>query len=809
MHFSFNNRLTAALIGCCILAINPLNAEAEVLGEMQVQPDNYENLIRVQFNARIQFLRAVPVGKSNTVLVYFRIVQSDDQVENKSVESRKTKPFERLPGITATLSPQVGKVNKLSLQIGTDKIPANMKVRAGTNGRSIDIMFGDKLIKHQTGLVGKRYALTLLKTESKSELGRVIPREFQDYEVFTSQQTRDGRPLYELNLGYFATPEQAEQVRAKLVAQFPEVDVIDLLKRREETLKAASGRAEPTFASPEAPLPEVEDQSASLMAKAQEALKAANYELAITGFNQVLLLPPNKNSQEAQELIGLARERNGELAKAKAEYEIYLKQFPDGAGADRVRQQLAQLAVPAPGAPKAKRRDETVIKTVSGSFSQFYYGGSTQTQTAFDTPTTPVTSTLSTTDQSELRSNLDLTGRYRNADADQKLVFRDDNVISFLDTRPNRNRVLAAYYSYKGLENGFSSSIGRQTGTSGGVLGRFDGAQVGYSFAPKWRINAVAGLPVEFPALETDRNFWGMSLDADELTERLHGKTYFINQTGDGILDRRAVGMELGYYFDARGTAINALIDYDVSYDALNIGALTGSWQTEGGSSLSFTFEQRRAPSLATSNALYNSAVTAMSPVPTSIKQLLATSSEEQIRQWAEDVSAITEQYAVGFLTPLNENWQVGGDVNLTNTGALPGQTLDDGTVLPPTPATGNIYTYSLRAIGSGLLRDNDVNVFTLSLNQGDTYHGELFAFNNTTRIGAWTLEPSLKYYQQQTDPATDLTRWTPEFHLIYQLKGSLSLEADYTYEHSKTTSPGSSDVSQQHFFYAGYRWDI
>jgi hypothetical protein len=224
---------------------------------------------------------------------------------------------------------------------------------------------------------------------------------------------------------------------------------------------------------------------------------------------------------------------------------------------------------------------------------------------------------------------------------------------------------------------------------------------------------------------------------------------------------------------------------------------------------LNFTFEQRRAPSLATSNALYNGAVTAMTPVPTSIKQLLATSSEDQIRQWAEDVSAISEQYAVGFLTPLNESWQVGGDFNLTNTGALPAQTLDDGTVLPATPATGNIYTYSLRAIGSGLVTTNDVNVFTLSMNQGDTYHGELFAYNNTTRLGRWTLEPSLKYYQQQTDPNTDVVRWTPEFHLIYQLKDRLSLEADYTYEHVTTTSPGSSDVSQQHFFYAGYRWDI
>jgi tetratricopeptide (TPR) repeat protein len=807
MFFASKNRLAAALIGCSVLAISAQSAMAQILDEIQVQPDNFENAIRLQFNARIQFVRAVPVGKTNSILVYFRVVQSDESEESTSIQTLGSKPFERLPGVTVTYAPQTAQIQKLTLVIGKDKVPPRVTVRAGANGRSVIIIFGDKLIKHQTGLVSKRYALTLLSTESKNELGRVIPREFQEYEVFTSQQTRDGMTLYELNLGYFDTAVQAEQVRARLLAQFPDADVIDLFKRREDTLKAASAKVEPTFNLPEAPLPEVEGQAATHMAQAQEALKATNYELAITEFNRVLLLPPNKHSQDAQELIGLARERNGELAKAKAEYDLYLKLFPDGPGADRVRQQLAQLKVPAPGARKVKVRDATVVKTVTGNFSQFYYGGQTQTQTAFNTATTPGTSSLTSTDQSELRSSLDLKGLYRDADADQKLVFRGDDTRSFIDTRPNRSRVLSAFYEYKGYQNGFSAKLGRQTPTSGGVLGRFDGALVGYEFAPKWRANVVAGRPVDFPSLGTDQTFWGVSLDADELTERLRAKTYYFNQTADGIVDRRAVGLELGMY-DARGS-VSTLLDYDISYGVLNIGTLQSNWLSKGGTSFSFGLDYRRSPPLTTSAALYNSAVTGMTPIPTSIEQLLKTDSEDQIRTWAEEASAISESATAGFLTPLSEKWQLGGDFSWSRTGDLPGQTLDDGTVIPPTPATGNIYVYSLRAIASGLLVTNDVHVFSLSQNQGETYHGELLVYNNTTRLGRWTLEPSLKYYQQQTDPSTDLTRWTPGLHLAYLWKDNLSLEADYTFEHATTTSLDTEDISQQHFFYAGYRWDI
>ncbi len=811
MLFTYRKCLAAMMLGLGGWGLSIPSAWANVLDEIQVQPDNYENAVRVEFAARIQFLRAAPVGKTNSILVYFRIVQTDGLKESKAVETLNSRPFEQLPAVMATLPPQTAQVKKLTLVVGKGKLPPNLSVRAGADGRSVMLVFGDKLKPRKVLTESQRYALTLVSAPSRQTLGsKVIPQSLQDYDVFTSQRVQDGRIVYELNLGYFASAEQAEKVRQSARESFPDAQVTDLLKRRQDMLEAVSAKAKPELGSvviAQAPLPEVEDQAATLMPGAKSALEAGNYEQAIVGFNQILLLPPNRYSQEAQELIGVARERNGEQAKARTEYELYLKLFPDGEGAQRVHQYLAQLKETPTAARSKPRRDVPVIKTVSGSLSQFYYGGKSQTQTAFNTPTTPVTSTLSSTDQSEVRTTVDLTGRYRDSDADQKIVFRDDNIRSFLDTRPSRNRVLSAYYSYKGLDNGFSASVGRQTGTSGGVLGRFDGAQLGYYFAPKWRANVVAGMPVEFPSPDSQRMFWGVSLDADELTEHLRGKSYFIQQNVDGILDRRAVGMELGYY-DQRG-AISTLIDYDVSYGALNIGTVQGNWQSEGGSLYSFLLERRRAPLLATSSALYNSAVTSMSPVPTSIKQLLQTETEEQIRQWAKDVSAVSDQLALGFLTPLNPHWQVGGDFNLTNTGALPGQTLDDGTVIPPTPATGNIYTYSLRAIGSELVTANDVHVFTLSLNQGDTYHGELFAYNNTTRHGRWTFEPSLKYYQQATDPNTDLTRWTPEFRVSYQWKDNLSMEADYTYEHATTNSPGTRDVSQQHFFYVGYRWDI
>ena len=263
MFFITRNKLVAALIGCSILAISPHRATAQILEEIQVQPDNFENVVRLQFSARIQFLRAVNVGNTNTVVVYFRILQGEEPTELKTVETLSSRPFDRLPEVAATLAPQTSQVKKLTLQIGKDKQLAGGRVLAGTDGRSVDIVFGDAARKYQRTPDDKRYALTLMSSTSRDDVsGKVIPRELQDYDVFTSQQMRDGQAVYELNLGYFATPEQAGQVRAGLLKQFPQTEVSDLRERRQAMLKAASASAKSEAArGPEqapAPLPDVE-----------------------------------------------------------------------------------------------------------------------------------------------------------------------------------------------------------------------------------------------------------------------------------------------------------------------------------------------------------------------------------------------------------------------------------------------------------------------------------------------------------------------------------------------------------------------
>lgn len=804
-------------LGLCMAGMQP--ASANVLEELLVQPGKTDNVVRIRFNARIHFVRYAAAENASAVQIYFQIVEGKEQ-QLRIEETLRAKPVASLPGLTVSFPPQLDLQTKRLLIKFSRR--TDVAVRPGPDDRSLDIVFedaGKSAVKDS-----QRYAVRLLASADKTMLGsKAVPARFADFDLFTSQRTVDGKTLYELYLGYLPTATAAEKLRRQLLGRFPEATVVDLAARKQKTLGAVAEKpvqAEPLPAAPvvAAGIPEVEQQAASLMQQAKAALEAGNNEQAVNLFNQLLFLPPNTQSQEGQELIGLARERNGEVAKAKTEYELYLKLFPEGEGASRVRQRMAVLNAmpqPVPGVRDAAARAAAVpelIKTVSGSLSQYYYGGQSRTQTAFSTPTTVDKTTISSIDQSLLVTNVDLKGRYRDAQADHQVVLRDTYSWSFLEANPSRNRLTSAYYDYKGLQNQFGARIGRQSGYSGGLPNRFDGALLSYGFLPKFKVNVAAGLPVEFPSVESDRKFWAASVDADELGGRWSGNVFFVDQWVDDISDRRATGGEISYLDDQR--SLFTLLDYDIDYDIVNIAMLQGTWKTPGQTIFSLLLDRRRAPTLTTNNALYNGAVTAMVPVPTTIEQLLAAFSEEQIRIWARDATAVSKQTQLSVTTPLSESWQFGADLSLTSIGALPQVTLDDGTILASSPATGNIYNYALRAIGTGLFSGRDIHVFSFSYTDAPdstpSFNGVQVAYNNTTYLGnKWVLEPSLKYYRQQTDPSTDLDRWTPGIRVSYRIKDTLSLEAEYIFEHATTTSPGSRDVSQTHFFSLGYRWDF
>jgi TolA-binding protein len=82
---------------------------------------------------------------------------------------------------------------------------------------------------------------------------------------------------------------------------------------------------------------------AAWMDEGRAALRHNNLGGAIQLFTKVLRYPENQYSAEAQELLGLARQKNGQLGDARAEYEDYLARYPSGEHSERVRQRLAGI----------------------------------------------------------------------------------------------------------------------------------------------------------------------------------------------------------------------------------------------------------------------------------------------------------------------------------------------------------------------------------------------------------------------------------------------------------------------------------
>jgi len=814
----------------------PLAASADALDEIELLRAGNDAIVRIHFTTRVQYLRHLALSDDGADIFFQYGVATAPTVAEEQRRVNETPTF---PGVRVVLPLQQGGGQPLRLNVRFTR-PVKFIVRQ-FGGSAIDIVVAGLGAQVSTGRVqpgadsvptpsDQRYAVRLQSFQTTDMAdARPVPREFQEFTTFTSQSVVDGRTVRELLIGYFASEADADGARRRLAARFPEAQVVDLEKRRLDALRTAAAKSReagapppaatvpvppappqvappPTAAAPAADLPavaapsEVERQAADLMKQARAALEAKAPQDAVDRLNQLLTLPPNSQSEAAQELIGLAREQNGEASKARAEYELYLKLFPSGSGAARVRERLAQLGTAAPASTAATPRSaRPPLKTMTGSVSQYYYGGQTRIENVFNTPTTQEKSSFSAVDQSQLLSTVDLNGRYRSGDAEQRVVVRNSYSLSFLPERPSYNRLHSAFYDYRGLNGGLSARLGRQTGLSGGLPGRFDGGVVGYG-SQRLRLNAAAGEPVEFNDIDSKRRFVDLNLEAGDQAGRWNGNVFGIYQEVDGILDRQAVGSELRFVDGVR--TLYALADYDTSYRVMNAASLQGSWTTAGGTSFNLLWDRRRAPTLATTNAIIGQ--------PTSsIRALLQTSTEDQLRQAALDITAVALQGSAGFTTPITERWQVGADARLINVGALP-EVVFNGVTIPAQPETGNILSYTVQAIGTRLYSPRDSNVWSVGLVNAQTYDSWLLTYNNVTHIAEnWSVEPSIRYYSQDDVTGVKLSRLSPGLRLTWRPSPWSALEFDGLYEHTSTKASSVSDTSRRSFFSLGYRLDL
>jgi tetratricopeptide (TPR) repeat protein len=572
---------------------------------------------------------------------------------------------------------------------------------------------------------------------------------------------------------------------------------------------AAAPAAAATLTAEQATAAETNQQARALMVQGRDALAAKNNEAAVEAFNKLLLLPPNDFTQDAQEWVGVARERADQKERARVEYELYLRLYPEGESAARVAQRLAGLSGQGAdlGIVETAEKKQQARSRAFGSVSSRYYYGKTKIESTQSFNGVPETFTASFTDQSMLITSVDASERYVSDERDARLVFRDVNTKSFLAKQPGQNRVYAAYGEIKGRTQDYLVRLGRQSSYGGGVLGRFDGLAGSYGNADDMRFNGVAGSLADY-SQGSKPKFYGASVDSGEFS------FYGINQTVDGTLDRRALGTEWRY-FEGKQTAY-ALLDYDTNFKAVNTAQFLGSTGVSNGT-VNFLLYHSRPLSIR--NAL-NGATTS------SISDLQNTMTASELRDLALSRTAISNMGQVGIVVPWREKWQVGGNVQVSNTTGLPasGQTIDPNTGLPTTqctgtptaqgcldslPGRGTEKSLTGQIIGSGLYKAGDIWSASATFGSGIAKVNSVYLYNHTQFVRGWMMDTTL-LLSKATDQSGGTTKYTaPMLRGSYRFREQFYFDVDGTIQLIESSGPSSNVKTTRYFYSAGLRWDF
>jgi hypothetical protein len=363
----------------------------------------------------------------------------------------------------------------------------------------------------------------------------------------------------------------------------------------------------------------------------------------------------------------------------------------------------------------------------------------------------------------------------------------------------NRTRIYHLYADVVDSQWDLSARVGRQSMPGSGVLGRFDGAQLGWSFRPDARLNVVTGYPVDSAedGVNTERFFYGFSTEFTNVLERLDLNLFYNVQEVDGIQDRQAVGTEMRYFDDARSLIM--LVDYDISYSEMNSFVTLGNWAFPNRVTLNAMIDFRKTPLLTTRNALIGQPAS-------SIEDLLLIFGEDEIRQLAEDRTGDLETYSLGVSAPIFDRFQINADTTLVNYDG----TIGSGGVPGVPDSDGNVY-YTMTVIGSSLLMEQDTSIFGLGYVDGDTASTTTLTVDTRYPVTrGLRINPRFRFSQRDIE-RTDSQQWiaAPSMRMLYRFARRYEFEFEVGGEWSTQKTATDSIDYNNYFIYMGYRADF
>lgn len=815
--------------------------QTRIVDQIDVEESGEQTRIRLNFNVPLQYVNHAPQNHGDKIILQLRPVVAS-QTEEIDFAQPESLTWEATPGVPLQFVRYEGGSSQ-RVQIGIYfSTKTDFEVQASSDARSLSILLPKS--ERQKPIVSEMPAVTppggeaapaplieaiagryVLNLESSTEM-RPLPDAASlglqgALVLYAIQSSVEGHIWNRIRLGFFPTKAAAIAVQQHLETRYPRAWIaVAGEAEREEALKSGvvigttttpTGETRPALL-PRQPvfmpsLPALpQERLDALMEEARQAMAGADYARAIQIYTKVLQHVDTGKHQDAQEFLGLARERNGQLAHAKLAYEQYLQRYPEGAGTERVRQRLAGITT-ARMTPKAKLRSaergqEEPSWDVFGSFSQ-YYRRDTSHIVIEDTSTPTTTRDTETrVNLSSLSTDLDITGRRRGGPLEIQSRFTGGYEHDFLDEGEGSgdlSRVSSLYVDLQERPHGIGGRFGRQTSSKGGVLGRFDGALLSYQLRPTIKLNAVSGYPVDSSkdSPDTERLFYGLSADFGTFANAWDFSAFIIEQQIDSINDRRAVGGEARYFDPVK--SILTYVDYDISYSVLNTFLVLGNWNLPNQVSLNATVDYRKSPILTTRNAIQGQGVQTLA-------ELRSRFSVDEMRQLAEDRTADSRSITLGLSRPLNDRFQISGDVTLSEFGSTPAS----GGV-EALPGTGIESFYNLQLIGSNLLKEGDITIFGLRYSDTSTSKTTSASINERYPLtNAWRVNPRLRVdYRQNEATATDQWTGAPSILMDYLWRKRYRFEFETGGEWSTRELVDGNEDTMSYYVYLGYRADF
>jgi len=687
-----------------------------------------------------------------------------------------------------------GAQDRLDVRVKLDGAPASAPTpeRAATGGVRV----------RREAEVVPDYVINLSSSRTPHTASdRVIDNMSPGLSIFETEVVLGGITWYRLRVGTFETTEDAQLELMKLHITHPAAWVDRAEKGSGGASRddiSAEGVAAETYASNAALASIGLDEIDELMADARRAVVAGELSRAVQIYTKVLRVPNHDRHAEAHEFLGLAREKNGQMAHAKAEYQRYLALYPNSDGAGRVSQRLAAMLA-------TSRRPESSMTTiaVADQATEKRQAGDWRVQTFFSQyyrhDANQVNEEDAITSQSALYSdvNLDVRRRGERFDFSSRLSagYRND----FLDEGEgsgNETRISYAYADLADARTGLRGRIGRQSKNTSGVLGRFDGLNLSYRATERILVSTVFGQPVSSASdgLESERSFYGASIDYGPILENLELGMFFVQQDIEGVQDRQAVGTEFRYFGESK--SLWGLIDFDTSYSELSSAFLQGNWRVTPRLNVSGSFDRRHTPYLSTGTALVGQ------PVQT-FAELQVLFTENELRQLSLDRAPISNSYTAGISFSISPKLQISADFNQTSVDASP----ESGGVSGMPESS---YQYlSTTLIASSLFKEGDVSMLGLRYSSSDSAQVTSLIVDSRFPLGKrWRINPRLRVDQRIImSDSSDEWQLTPGLRLQFRHNRKLRIELEVGKQFSQRQLAETDLDRESYFVNLGYQF--